>query len=277
VTRARRLLTGMALAVTALASLGTAGCTQGQGEGIVGSDQLWAKDCWCSGYNMQPDFFAAVPYRDTLQIRVQHGADVQEISDGLSILIDDVPAIRPRKGGGDGLLGKKLLVNVPAELEPLAPANWTLGGAANEGCQAESFIAQLPTDDDTAKNKKDKFQGLLDAFNAAPEPDLSAPSIVHMALYLQQSCHNQNTVLYGVKGSIMFTSLFSGDPNEAAADAKLTEAVFDVWVGEPKPASAEGSGEMPQEGSGEMTKQLTNLKGYFRFYFQRGQPAQPFP
>jgi hypothetical protein len=255
----------------ALASLGTAACTQGQGEGIVGSDQLLAKDCWCSGYSMQPDFFAAVPYRDTLQIRVQRGADVQEISDGLSILIDNVPAIRPKSDSDDGLLGQRLEVKLPAELEPLATGKtFSLGGTTGEGCQAESFIAQLPTDDDTSRQKKEKFQGLLDSFNAADAPDPTAPSIVHMALYLQQSCHNQNIVLYGVRGSIMFTSLFSGDPNEAAADAKLTEAVFDVWVGDPQDAPPDKPGEIPKE-------QQTNLKGYFRFYFQRGQPAQPFP
>jgi len=109
VTPRTRLL---AIAVMAIASLGTAACTQGQGEGIVGSDQLWARDCWCSGYNMQPDFFAAVPYRDTLQIRLQHGADVQEISDGVSIVIDDVLAARSE-------LNKPLPVKLPAELEPL--------------------------------------------------------------------------------------------------------------------------------------------------------------
>lgn len=249
----------------ALASVGTAGCTQGQGEGVAGSDQLWAKDCWCSSYNMQPDFFAAVPYRDTLQVRIQHGADVQEISDGISILIDDVPAIR------SGLLRQKLNVKVPAELEALAAdKNWTLGAGTGEGCLAEPLLAKLPIDSDADRQKKERFEGLLDAFNAAPEPDPAAPSIVHMALYLQQSCHNQNIVLYGVSGSIMFTSLFSGDPNEAAAEAKLTEAVFDVWVGEPQPASLEGSGEKPEAS-------LTNLKGFFNFYFQRGQPAQPFP
>jgi hypothetical protein len=260
-----------AVAAMAMASLGTMACTQGQGEGIVGSDQLWAKDCWCSGYNMQPDFFAAVPYRDTLQIRVQRGADVQEISDGISILIDDVPAIRPDSSGGDGLLGQKLAVTLPAELEPLATGKaWSLGGETGEGCKAEPLLAQLPTDDDASKNKKEKFQSLLGQLPTATPAETYAP-LVHMALYLQQSCHNQNIVLYAVSGWILFTSLFSGDPNEAAADAKLTEAVFDVMVGDPQDAPM---GQSPEQIP---IERQTNLKGYFNFYFQRGQPAQPFP
>ncbi|MCK6590017.1 MAG: hypothetical protein L6Q76_20800, partial [Polyangiaceae bacterium] len=121
------------------------------------------------------------------------------------------------------------------------------------------------------RQKKDKFVRLLEALDAAPEQDPATPSLVHLALYLQQSCHNQNIVLYAVSGSIMFTTLFSGDPNEAAADAKLTEAVFDVMVGDLKDAPPDGSpDQIPVE-------RQTNLKGYFNFYFQRGQPAQPFP
>jgi len=255
---------------TAVASLGTAACTQGQGEGIVGSDQLWAKGCWCSGYNMQPDFFAAVPYRDTLQIRLQRGADVQEISDGVSIVIDDVPAIRPKGEGDKGLLGQKLAVTLPSELETIATGKeWSLGGETGEGCKVESLLGQLPTDDDASRLKKEKFQNLLAASQNAVQATTYAP-LVHMALYLQQSCHNQNIVLYAVSGWIMFTSLFSGDPNEAAADAKLTEAVFEVMVGDPQDAPDEPGGMIPEN-------RQTKLQGYFNFYFQRGQPAQPFP
>ncbi|HTN92093.1 MAG TPA: hypothetical protein VL242_50835, partial [Sorangium sp.] len=73
------------------------GCSLGQGEGEVYSSRLRAANCWDDSYDMRPDFFAAVPYRSTLQIRVQRGSDLQEISDGLAVLIDDVDLIR-----GDG-------------------------------------------------------------------------------------------------------------------------------------------------------------------------------
>jgi hypothetical protein len=211
---------------------------------------------------MQPDFFAAVPYRDTLQIRLQHGADVQEISDGVSIVIDDVPAIR------NGQLNKPLPVKLPAELEPLATGKeWAL---KDEGkCKAESLLAQLPADDSESANRKQKFETLLGALPNSEEKSDEA-SIVHMALYLQQSCHNQNIVLHAVSGWIMFTSLFSGDPNEAVGANKLTEAVFSVMVGDPQDAPPDKPGEIP-------LNRQTRLQGYFNFYFQRGQPAQPFP
>src|SRR5262249_44644014 len=81
------------------------GCSLGQGNGEVRTDELFAHDCWGSNkdgkikgdpYNLGPDFFAAIPYRSTLQIRVQRGNDIQEVSDGLNVLIDDVVKIRER-------------------------------------------------------------------------------------------------------------------------------------------------------------------------------------
>src|SRR5439155_15727100 len=61
--------------------------------------------------------------------------------------------------------------------------------------------------------------------------------VVHMALYLQYSCHNQNTILYAVSGQITFASLFDGDPNEKNANAKYTDATFsDVSFGDPRDA-----------------------------------------
>jgi len=44
----------------------------------------------------KPDFFAAVPYRESLQLRIQHGGDFQTFSDGVSILIENV--IRHQRG-----------------------------------------------------------------------------------------------------------------------------------------------------------------------------------
>jgi hypothetical protein len=64
-----------------------------------------------------------------------------------------------------------------------------------------------------------------------------------------------------VGGSINFSSLFSGDIAEPNADDRLTEANFSADFTDPRDSSG-------------ATSQVT---GYFRFYFQRGQPAQPFP
>ncbi len=92
-----------------------------------------------------------------------------------------------------------------------------------------------------------------------------------MSLYLLKSCHNQGTVLNAVDGTITFTHLFSGDPNEQVGSEKLTDATFDVQVGDLQEAPVgEPADAVPLEDQ-------SHLTGFFRFYFERGQPAQPFP
>jgi hypothetical protein len=208
-----------ALAACALLSLG---CSLGQGDGEVHSERLFARDCWYESYDLQPDFFAAVPYRSTLQIRVQRGTDLQEVSDGLGILVDDLEQIRNEKRG------EELNVSLPPGVQPPG--------------------------------------------SPVPKPDpLALAPLVHMALYLQRSCHNQNTVLYAVSGTITFSALFSGDPNEKDAAEKYTDARFDVMVGDPREAELGAPADaIPPELQSRVT-------GFFRFYFERGQPGQPFP
>jgi hypothetical protein len=189
----------------------------GQGEGEVHSDRLEVPTCWHAAYDLDPDFFAAVPYRETLQIRIQRGSDLQEVSDGVAVLVNDVPTIRAES------LGQPLQVGLAPKL-------------LNE---------------------------------IAPGVPLSAPPPVNLALYLQFSCHNQNVVLYAVEGTIVFTDLFSGDPNESVGSEKFTDATFAVKVADPRDAIP-GTLEIPEA-------KKSPLTGFFRFHFQRGQPGQPFP
>jgi len=200
------------------------GCSLGQGEGEVKSDALVARDCWFDAYDLRPDFFAAVPYRETLNIRVQRGTDLQEVSDGLAVLVEDVNTIRDPD---------KLLLETPLTVT-LSPGVLPPGAT----------------------------------FPASPPPGQPA---VHLALYLQRSCHNENIILYAVDGTITFHSLFSGDPNEAEAAEKYTDAEFDVLMGDPRDAPVGGPAtDIPDERKSRVT-------GFFRFYFERGQPGQPFP
>jgi hypothetical protein len=91
---------------------------------------------------------------------------------------------------------------------------------------------------------------------------------VSLALYLMDSCQAQNGILYAVGGTITFDALFSGNANENSADDRLTEATFEATVVDPRTVQVDGT--YPAE--------LTSvLSGKFRFFFQRGQPAQPFP
>ena len=211
-----RAVGSIAFAVALAACAMTSGCDVGQGEGWVRSEQLGVPDCWAGAFDLQPDFFGTIPYRDTQQIRIQHGSDHPEVSDGVALQVNATGAIRQ-------MLGQTVSVG-------LAPELWA-------------------------------------DINPTAEPG-PAP-LVNFALYLQFSCHSQNVVLYGVGGDVTFTDLFDGDPNESSGSERLTEATFNVQVGNPRDAP-QGSTEVPAD-------KRSLLQGYFRFHFVRGQPAQPFP
>lgn len=223
-----------ALVFIAAASLALAatGCSLGQGEGqVVSNGKLIATDCWNDGYDLGPDFFAAIPYRDTQVIRIQRGSDLEEVSDGLDVLIDQTSTIR-------------------------ASINAVAAGTKKQ----QQFAVSLPAG--------------VHPPGTPIEPPVMVEGefpIVHMALYLQRSCHNQNTILYAISGNITFNSLFSGNPNEKDAAQKYTDATFDVKVGDPRDAPEGAQADkIPLDHQSDVT-------GYFRFYFERGQPAQPFP
>jgi len=90
------------------------GCTVGDGRGTVESSRLYLKECWNGAFDLQPDFFAANPYRgESLQIRVQRGDNNQEASDGLTVLVNDLKAVR-----GPDMLGKPIPVGLPTGVAP---------------------------------------------------------------------------------------------------------------------------------------------------------------
>jgi hypothetical protein len=94
------------------------------------------------------------------------------------------------------------------------------------------------------------------------------PAKVSLALYLHDTCHAQNGALYAVSGKVTFKHLFNGDPNESSGDARLTEASFEADFADPRDAAVDGTFD---------DSSISVVTGWFRFYFQRGQPAQPFP
>ena len=202
------------LVAAALALLGGAGCTVGDGSGSVKTDRLYLQGCWNGPFDLQPDFFAANPYRqESLLIRVQRGDNNQEASDGLTVIVNDLDAVRAQ-------LGQPIPVGLPPGVSP--PGQPVTG---------------------------------------APAP------LVTLSLYLHQTCHEQNSATYSVSGDITFASLFSGDPNEEDSDARLTDATFAVRFADPRELVGAAD-------AAAVTSEVVN--GDFRFFFQRGQPAQPF-
>jgi hypothetical protein len=163
-----------------------------------------------------------------MAIRVQRGDDNEEVSDGLSVMVNDVQTIR------SSYLGKPLDVGLPPGVSP---------------------------------------PGMPLRLN--PNPPL-----ISLALYLHDSCHLQNGAIYSIGGTITgdggaatgsamtFTNLFSGNPNETTSDDRLTSAQFDAVFADPRDMASDYTF------SPDVTSHVT---GWFKFYFQRGQPAQPFP
>jgi hypothetical protein len=216
-------LTARSFTIAGLA-LCVAACTTGQGEGSVRSDRLYVENCWNGAFDLKPEFFGANPFRDeAILIRIQRDDDIQEVSDGVTVLVND-PALIRGNGDDPGLLGQDISVGLPPGVSP----------------------------------------------PGVPVGDRGAAPLVSLSLYLHDTCHVQNGTLYSIGGSINFTSLFSGDINEAAADDRLTEADFSATFADPRDL-LEGTDAAADPNV------VSLVEGNFRFFFQRGQPAQPFP
>jgi hypothetical protein len=199
--------------VAASASLG---CTVGEGQGAVTSQRLYVRDCWDGAFDLRPDFFATNPFSEETQlIRVQRGDNLQEVSDGLMVLVNDTQAVR-------ALLGTPLPVGIAVGVSPPG-----------------------------------------DPIEYDPDPPL-----VNLALYLHDSCHTQNATLYSIDGTITFSSLFSGDVNEQNGSERLTSASFSARFADPRSLTGDAESDAAV---------ISSVQGRFEFYFQRGQPAQPFP
>jgi hypothetical protein len=298
----RTLLVSLAMAASAAAT----GCSVGQGTGDVYSQGLFARGCWGTAppagstqavgacYDMQPDFFAADPTAyNTLQIRVQRGSDLTEVSDGLIVNIDDIATIRAAisaasaDGGTSSAAGDAGDAGVTGDAGTDGDAgDWGLsdGGvlpsASCNGSMSDQAVQGFPSACDTiapptgaATFRVDLPAGIHPPGSpTVPPPDIVAdPPLVHMSLYLERSCHNQNITLDSLDGWIAFSALFDGDPDETSADQKLTDATFYVELGDPHDAPFGAyAGDVPPG-------LRSRFCGSFRFYFERGQPAQPFP
>jgi len=204
----------LALGLLLLAPLG---CTVGQGEGEVKSDHLYVNGCWNGPFDLGPSFFGANPdQEETLTIRVQRGDNIEDVSDGLIVLVNDLQEVRMQ-------LNTDIQVGMPPGVSP---------------------------------------PGVPIVFNPNPPK-------VSLALYLHNTCHLENGTVYSVAGTINFSSLFSGDLNEASSENRRTTATFSASFADPRELDAATD----DAAKAAVTSTVT---GDFDFFFQRGQPSQPF-
>jgi hypothetical protein len=215
-----------------------AGCSVGEGEGEVHSDRLLMGKCWDGEFDLNPTFFAAQPFNDTLRIRIQRGEQDIERADGLSLLVSNVANIRAER------------LTSPGD-DPANPSNprARLSVGLPPGVSPPGYpIREVPEFVD-----------------------------VSGALYLNNSCNPENANLFTIGGWVSFEKLFSGDPNENNADDRQTVGNFELLLIDPRQAeplpAADETGvtyRFPEEFT-------STLSGNFSFVFHRGTPAQPFP
>ncbi|MCL2778426.1 MAG: hypothetical protein FWD73_10520 [Polyangiaceae bacterium] len=234
-------------------------CSQGKGDGIV-VGTLNVPSCWTGPFNLDPNFFAADPAGSSLQLRIQNGSDFETFSDGISILIYDTSKIRPSSGFA-GEYGDALEVGLQPEVTPPGvpvtpdpnPPNISMTMYLQKTCATQNVTLQA------VKEVTIPSDGSCDAAAVAGADPTAAcdPNTVNVA---------------GVgtgQSLAAFTHVFNGNLDETNAAERLTAGCFDVYFADPREGAAGGLGPPPPCRG--------HIKGTFRFFFERGRPAQPFP
>ncbi|MGA3120075.1 MAG: hypothetical protein ABSF69_04820 [Polyangiaceae bacterium] len=276
-------------------------CTQGEGTGAA-SGTLDVFDCWTGSFNLHPDFFAAVPSSpgDAMQIRIQNGGDYETFSDGIAFLVDDAGEIRgdPASDGSPrpSLLGQTLVVGLPAGVTPpgvpvQAVANPSIVHASlylNASCRTQNValyaMSAVSLSDGASCEESQGGEALPCGAPAIVGSDAEVVTDADLdgTLAANTNASEGGAALATEPGrgeagpssptgtsTIVFSSLFDGNPAETDAQQRLSDAQFDLYFADPREVCPGGIGPPP--------RCRGHLTGYFRFYFENGQPAQPFP
>jgi hypothetical protein len=282
---------GCAAGCLAAASL-SPGCSLGQGSGQA-TGVIDEPSCWVGPFDLKPDFFAAVPSTNpagtptasnALEIRVQNGGDFETFSDGLAIVVDDVAEVR-----GDSthpsLLSQPLVVSLPAGVRPvgvpivpqsnpsIVHATLYLGRSCrtqNVALYAVDAVTLNAGDAGCTPPPGGDPPMVCPSSPIAPDGGAGLDGAVAEAGLAGDAGASVPSPAGAVGSStITFYSLFDGNPEETNAAARYTDATFHFYLADPREICPGGVGPPPRC-RGELT-------GYFKFYFERGKPAQPFP
>lgn len=255
----RRTLSAAALA-TLLVGLSPA-CSQGEGEGRI-TGTLNVPSCWSGAFELSPDFFGAVPYREGLQLRIQSGSDYESFSDGLSILLYDISKIRPDPSRGfPGRYKEPLTVDLPPEVTP--------PGVPVEANPDPSIVGMTLYLQKTCRTQNVTLHAIKEVSIAN---DGSCVANAVMGADPTQGCAPDKESPAGVgtgRSVIAFTSVANGKLDEETAAERLTAGCFDIYLADPREEAPGGLGPPP--------RCRGHIKGSFSFFFERGRPAQPFP
>ncbi len=288
-------------AVAVLVQILAPGCSIGDGSGFV-SGTLDVPDCWSGEFDLNPNFFAANPFNDSVTLRIQNGSDYANFSDGISILVDNLHEVRGDPPFSPSLLGQVLRVGLPAGVtvagEPVTPdPNPSIVHATvylQKSCPTQNvalYALDSVSTDESGKCTPVRTGPYILQCNAPNGEGLSAlaeggfvpvdggPSGVIDATMPDAS--SDAFVIGGEAGTVLpasppvrhstitFQSLFDGNETETSAAQRLTQANFTFYLADPRDACPGGLGPPPPcRGF---------LTGSFQFYFERGSPGQPFP
>jgi hypothetical protein len=243
-------------------------CSLGEGQGVI-TGTLNIPNCWSGKFDLHPDFFAGVPYRDSLTLRIQSGGDFQTFSDGFSILVDDVHAIRG-DNGRPGRLGQTLSISLAPEVTPPGvpvkaiadPASVHLALYLQKSCRTQN-VAVYALDAVTLNP-----DGTCDALTEGDAPPVCGAAAAASTDAGAPPIDGGASGRLG-KSTITFQHLFDNIPEEADAGERLNEGSFDVYLADPREVCPGGLGPPP--------RCRGHITGSFKFYFERGRPGQPFP
>jgi hypothetical protein len=266
----RRYGAGVAVAALLGAAVGPA-CSQGSGSGTA-CGTLDIVNCWTGAFNLQPDFFAAVPTpqtsgSDALQMRIQNGGDYEVYSDGIDFLVDHIGQVASH-------LRQTLTVSLPPGVT--TPGVPLVANPNPSVVHASLYLQKTCRTQNVALFAMDAVtlspNGSCGAASVG-EPPNSCPLLTRT---VATSSGDGGLVGDGgasggavVGSTIVFNKIFNGDPN-SNADGRLTDVPqFDLFFADPREVAPGGVGPPPPC--------RAHLVGNFKFYFERGQPEQPFP
>jgi hypothetical protein len=295
--RTRKALGGVFAATWVAAALASA-CSQGQGTGVA-CGTLDVRDCWTGAFNLQPNFFAAVPTQSTsftpvvsLQIRLQNGGNYESFSDGIAILVDDISKI-------EAAVGQTLTVSLPVGVTPpgvpivanpnpsyvhaslylqksCRPQDVALYAVAAVSLNADGSCGQAgPATPQNACALPLADGSILPSDASTDAGDSSVAATLDAAASTADGgSSGADGGVASVPGpvgvsTIVFDHIFDGDPTQSNATARLTSVpAFDFYFADPRDIGPGGLGPPP--------RCQAHLAGKFSFFFERGQPEQPF-